>query len=136
MANAKRAGSGKAERLPLTLSSVMLASFKREDLVEIPLLLRGTPWIVIKATSWNEVVQLIRAVVIPVMLCDRELPGIEWPASVAGLRHIPRSPQPLVLSDSTASNTFEQLLNGRWIGVLVRPLRQDDLVAAMDLARM
>jgi DNA-binding NtrC family response regulator len=118
-----------ASRKPL-----VLASLRSEDLFAIPAMLEGTPWMVIKATRWCDVLKLARAVVIPVMLCDRELPGLDWPQGLGEFERTPRSPALVALADLAAGTLEEALAHYGAFDVLFRPLRREKLIAVVDLA--
>lgn len=114
---------------------VLLASSRREDLEQIPALLPREQWMVIKVTSWTHVLQLVGAVILPIVLCDREAPGLEWPQGMAQLRRSFRPPALILLSDLSCGSLWQDVFRYGGFDMLFRPLCQERLVAALDLAR-
>jgi len=90
----------------------------------------------IKVTSWAHVLQLVGAVIIPVVLCDREIPGLEWPEGLAQLRHCFRPPALVLLSDLAADSLWRDTIRYGGFDMLFRPLCEKRLVTALDLARI
>ena len=88
----------------------------------------------IKVASWTHVLQLLGAVILPIVLCDRELPGLEWPHGLAQLRRSSRPPALVLLSDLAAPSLWEEVIRYGGFDILFRPLCRDRLVAALDLA--
>ena len=89
----------------------------------------------IKVASWTDVLQLLGAVIIPIALCDRALPGLEWPQGLAQLCRSSRPPALVLLSDLAAGSLWQEAIRYGGFDMLFRPLRQERLVAALDLAR-
>lgn len=97
-------------------------------------LLRGVPWVLISASTWREARKIMRTVIIPVMLCDRNLPGLEWPYGFAELRGILRVPTLLLLSDVASSTLSEDILRFGAFDVLSRPFSRESLVSTLEFA--
>lgn len=120
---------------PAMGTPVLLASARSEDLLGIPTFLRREQWMLIKVATWTDVLQVASAVILPVVLCDRELPGLEWPHGLAQLQQSIRPPALVLLSDLTAPGVWRDLVHYGGFDMLFRPLTQERLVAALDLAR-
>jgi DNA-binding NarL/FixJ family response regulator len=116
------------------LTPVLLASLHPGDRSRVPALLKGTAWLVIEAKGWNDVLRLVRSVVVPVMLYDRGFPELNWPQGLAALQYLPRAPRIVVLSDPDAEAFAEEFSSGHSFDPLYRPVRQPDLLAVLELA--
>jgi AmiR/NasT family two-component response regulator len=90
----------------------------------------------IKVTSWAHVLQLAGAVIIPVMLCDRAVPELDWPRGLEQLRRPSRPPTLILLSDLEAGTLWQDAVGYGVFDMLFRPLRQERLITALDLARI
>ena len=115
---------------------VLLASSRSDDLSQIPVLLPREQWMLIKVTSWAHVLQLAGAVIIPVMLCDRAVPELDWPRGLEQLRRPSRPPTLILLSDLEAGTLWQDAVGYGVFDMLFRPLRQERLITALDLARI
>jgi AmiR/NasT family two-component response regulator len=122
-------------RRAVAATPVLLASSRSEDLDLIPALLPREQWMLIKVASWTDVLQLLGAVILPIVLCDRELPGLDWPQDLAQLRRPFRPPALVLLSDLAAGSLWQEVIRYGGFDMLFRPLRQGRLIAALDLAR-
>ena len=115
---------------------VLLASSRSDDLSQIPVLLPREQWILIKVTSWAHVLQLAGTVIIPVMLCDRAVPGLDWPRGLEQLRRPSRPPTLILLSDLEAASFWQDAVGFGVFDLLFRPFLQERLITALDLARI
>jgi hypothetical protein len=122
-------------RRSMAATPVLLASCRSEDTQSIPALLPREHWMLIKVATWPDVLRLIGTVIIPVMLCDREIPGLNWPVGLDGLRQCPSPPALVLLSDLDAGSLWDDVISYGGFDMLFRPLCQQWLVAALDLAR-
>src|SRR5579864_7173507 len=114
---------------------VLLASSRQEDLQTLTALLQGAPWIPVRAATWRDALKVMGAISLPVMLCDRNLPGLEGPNGLAGLQGILRFPALLLLSDVTSSTLSEDVLRFGAFDVLSRPFSREILIPALEFAR-
>jgi len=117
------------------VTPVLLASSRSDDLERIPALLPRREWMVIKVKSWSHVLQVLSAVILPIVLCDREIPGLEWPHGLAQLNSSFRALK--LRSDLAASTRWQDMIRyGGFFDMLLRPLCQDRLLTALDMARI
>jgi DNA-binding NtrC family response regulator len=119
-----------------TPAPVLLASSRSEDLSQVPALVPREQWMLIKVSSWSHVLQLVSAVIIPVVLCDRDLPGLDWPRGLQQLRQGLRPPAFILVSDLEAVNLWQDAVCYGVFDMLFRPLRRERLITALDLARV
>lgn len=115
---------------------ILLASSRSDDLSQIPVLLPREQWMLIKVTSWAHVLQLAGAVIIPVMLCDRDVSGLDWPGGLDQLRRPTRPPTLILLSDLESGSFWQDAVGHGVFDMLFRPLRPERLITALDLARI
>jgi AmiR/NasT family two-component response regulator len=118
------------------VTPVLLASSRSDDLEQIPALLPRRQWMLVKVTSWSHVLQVVSAVTLPIVLCDREIPGLEWPEGLAQLSAAFRRPALILLSDLTADSLWQDVIRYGGFDMLFRPLCQDRLVTALEMARI
>jgi hypothetical protein len=118
------------------VTPVLLASSRSDDLERIPALLPRRQWMLIKVTSWSHVLHVVSAVILPIVLCDREIPGLEWPQGLAQLNCAFRRPALILLSDLTADSLWPDVIRYGGFDMLFRPLCQDRLITALDMARI
>ena len=114
---------------------VLLASSRRDDLERIPELLPPAEWMLIKVGSWDHVLQLAGEVILPIVLCDREIPGLEWPHGLAHLRRSFRPPALILLSDLEAGPFWQDVIRYGGFDMLFRPFCGERLITALDFAR-
>jgi len=115
---------------------VLLASTREEDARDLATLLPGETWMLVRVATWRDALKVIGSVIIPVILCDRDLPGLEGPGGLAGLRGNSRFPALLLLSDITRSTLFDDVVKFGAFDVLSRPLSRETLIPTLDFARI
>lgn len=90
----------------------------------------------IKVKSWSDALQVLSTVIFPIVLCDREIPGLEWPQGLAHLNSSFRRPALILLSDLAASSLWQDVIRYGGFDMLFRPLCQERLLTALDMARI
>jgi CheY-like chemotaxis protein len=130
MASGERGAGRSAE--PRT---VLLASSRQEDVKALAVLLQGEPWILTRADTWYEALKVMGTVIVPVLLCDRDLPGLDWPNGFGKFRAVLRLPALLLLSDVTSSTLSDDILRFGAFDVLSRPFSKESLISTLEFAR-
>lgn len=118
------------------VTPVLLASSRNDDLERIPALIPRGEWMLIKVKSWSDALQVLSTVIFPIVLCDREIPGLEWPQGLAHLNSSFRRPALILLSDLAASSLWQDVIRYGGFDMLFRPLCQERLLTALDMARI
>jgi len=113
---------------------VLLASSRQEDHKALAALLQGAPWTMLRTATWRDTLKVMGAIIVPVMLCVRNLPGLEWPNGLAGLGSILRLPALFLLSDVTSSTLSEDVLGFGAFDVLSRPFSRESLISTLEFA--
>jgi hypothetical protein len=90
----------------------------------------------ITVATWTDVLRLLGAVSLPVVLCDREIPGLDWPQGLARLCAYPKPPALLLLSDLAAGSLWQDVICYGGFDMLFRPLCRQRLVTALEFARI
>jgi hypothetical protein len=111
----------------------LLASSRVDDVRSVSAILRGANrWMLIPVATWNDAVRFVGAVRTPVMLCDRDLPGLDWPKGFGRLHALLRAPSMLLLADPTSSSLGDVPLGKS--DILFRPVSSEVLLSAFELA--
>lgn len=113
---------------------VLVASPREEDHRRVRELVANSQWLAIEARDWSGALNLSRYVVFPVIVCDRDLGGLETHTAIRSLAGGWRTACVILLSDYWDPDLWEGLLQQGGFDVLVRPLHRDDVVAVLDAA--
>ena len=113
---------------------VPLGSGRDDDGLTFPALLQGTQWMPIQAANWSGMFKLARQVDAPVVLCDRDLPGLEWQKGVPRLVSASSTSCLILLSDVSDPYLWDELVRHGGFDVLTRPFQREQLLAMLDFA--
>jgi FixJ family two-component response regulator len=113
---------------------VPLGSGRDDDYVALQALLQGTPWMPIQAANWSDTVKLARQVDAPVILYDRDLPGLEWQKGIPRLVGASSTPCLILLSDVSDPYLWDELVRHGGFDVLTRPFQREEVLAMLDFA--
>lgn len=113
---------------------VPLGSNRDDDCLALQALLQGTRWMPIQAANWSDMVKLARQVDAPVVLCDHDLPGVEWPKGVPQLVSASNTPCLILLSDVSDPYLWDELVRHGGFDVLTRPFQREQVLAMLDFA--
>ena len=127
--------SGRLARRDLADSPpVLIASGKQEDQRTIQDLFRGSRWRAVPVTGWRDALDLITGASIPVVLCDRDLPGPEWQQGITALHRSGACPAVILLSGVADPYLWDELVQAGGFDVLTRPFRRDETLAMIEFA--
>lgn len=70
----------------------------------------------------------------PVILCDRDLPEIEWRQTVRTLAALPHRPMVILLSKFADQSLWSEVFRSGGFDILRKPLRTEDVRKAVNLA--
>lgn len=110
-----------------------MASARGDDRSILRALLQGTHWAPVESTNWSEVIERLESVLFPVVLYDRDLPGLEWQKGVPALA-ASSACCVILLSDVFDPYLWDELVNRRGFDVLTRPFRKADVLSVLDFA--
>jgi AmiR/NasT family two-component response regulator len=88
----------------------------------------------IQAANWSDMVKLARQVDAPVVLCDHDLPGVEWQKGIPQLVSASNTPCLILLSDVSDPYLWEELVRHGGFDVLARPFQREQVLAMLDFA--
>lgn len=91
-------------------------------------------WQVIFTDTCRDAKAAIDRLKAPVVLCDRELPELEWRKAVARLAAPPHRACVILLSGAVDTNLWNEVVRGGGYDVLSKPMREDEVVRAVRLA--
>jgi len=86
------------------------------------------------AASCSEAWTIANQTEAPVILCDRDLPGIEWRDAMQILASAPQRPSVILTSKVVDDYLWQEVIRNGGYGVLPKPLREQDVVRSVKLA--
>lgn len=116
------------------LLPVLVASEREEDQRTLQLLLRGTRWSPAPVNRWRDASELAERFLLPVVLCDRDLPGMEWQRGIRTLWRPGYRPSVILLSGVADPYLWDELVQAGGFDILTRPFRRDQTLAMIDFA--
>jgi CheY-like chemotaxis protein len=91
-------------------------------------------WNVVFVDTCEEARAALDQVKVPVILCDRDLPGKEWRNVVQVLASSPRRACIILISKVVDEYLWDEMVGRGGYDVLPKPLREEDVVRAVRLA--
>ena len=79
----------------------------------------------IQAANWSDMVKLARQVDAPVILYDRDLPGVEWQKGIPRLVSASNTPCLILLSDVSDPYLWDELVQHGGFDLLTRPFQRE-----------
>jgi FixJ family two-component response regulator len=113
---------------------VLLGSGRDDDCLTLQALFQGTQWTPIRAGNWSDMFKLVRQVDAPVVLCDRDLPGLEWQKGIPRLVSASSTPCLILLSDVSDPYLWDELVQHGGFDLLTRPFQREGVLAMLDFA--
>ncbi len=126
--------STRTNRFLKAWDSVLLASGREEDQRVLSALAGQTPWRFIRVGRWQEALRVMGTVIMPVMICDRNLPDLTWPNGLADLRRIFRFPSLVILADADDVTVVHAAEHFGAFHVLARPVSHSGLITILEAA--
>lgn len=114
--------------------AVLIAGGNSDDQRAMQDLLRGSRWRTVVATEWGEALAVVQGSAIPVVLCDRDLPGAEWQQGIASLHRAGVHPEVILLSSVADPYLWNELVQAGGFDVLARPFHRDEALAMIEFA--
>ncbi len=116
--------SGDSRRLPSqsgTRAEVLFASACEEDRTSLRNILRYPNWTLYEAFNCGEALAMLRQSPIPVVICERDLPGGGWKAILDELQAMPARPRLIIWSRLADHQLWGEVLNLGGYDVLPTP---------------
>ena len=116
---------------PLTVIALISGDADRHELTSI---CSRNGWNLFFANTLEEARTVLDKVRIPVILCDRDLPGNEWRSAVEGLASSPHRACVILVSAVVDSYLWNEVVRTGGFDVLSKPFREHDVARALRLA--
>jgi len=92
-------------------------------------------WQVVFADTCSDAKAALDRVKAPVVLCDRDLVETQWRDAIESLASPPHLACVILLSEAVDTYLWSEVVRGGGYDVLPKPLREDDVIRAVRLAR-
>jgi DNA-binding NtrC family response regulator len=92
-------------------------------------------WEVVFADNCCDTKAAVDRVKAPVVLCDRDSVETQWREAIETLASRPHLPCVILLSEAVDTYLWSEVVRGGGYDVLPKPLREDDVIRAVRLAR-
>lgn len=119
---------------PWRTTPLLLVSGQESDRKTLEQMLFDTRWNLWVANSCLAGMERLKAVRIPVVLYDRDLPDSDWRATMAALRSLPDPARIILLSHASDHSLWEDVIELGGFDVLTRPIRKADLIQTLECA--
>ena len=93
-----------------------------------------TGWEVVSAASSEEALAILKKRPIPVILCDRDLPGIGWRDTLAKFLEPAAARCVVLISAVNDEYLLREVVHLGGYDVILKPLQEDRVVSAIQLA--
>jgi DNA-binding NtrC family response regulator len=121
--------SGTGEKIP-----VLAVTREETDRNSLSAFAVRGQWDLVLATSFEEARESLKKMRAAVILCDRDLPGLDWRDALEALA-ASRPDCPIVLTSSVNDEyLWDEVIHKGGYDVLSKPLREDLTVRAVNLA--
>lgn len=114
--------------------TVLAVSPFDEDHIFLGHLFSHSNWQVHQARSCGEALEVLRRHLIPVVLCESEMPGWSWKDALAELGRRPEAPLLIVTSRLADDNLWAEVLNLGGYDVLMKPFDRLEVLRVISLA--
>ncbi len=122
-------GVDEGSRMPL-----LLISGQEADRKALESMLADTRWKLWPTGSSEEGLERLKIARIPIVLCDRDMPGTDWRQVLAALLSVPSPARVILLSQNRDSSLWRSAIEQGGFDVLTRPLRKSDLLQTLECA--
>ena len=116
---------------PLT---VLLVTASESDRAALEWILSNTRWRILSAGTCAEALELLRSVSIPVVLCDRDLPGRDWRESMGAVLQAPHPVCVILASRVADSYLWDEVVRRGGFDVVTKPFQREAVLQALEFA--
>jgi DNA-binding NtrC family response regulator len=113
---------------------VLLIAASDLDRTVLHELLDNTRWRITSVACCEEALETLRSRTIPIVLCDRDLPGVHWRQTVNILRSVSYPVSIIVTSQVTDSYLWNAVVDQGGFGVLAKPFGAADVLQTLEFA--
>src|ERR1022692_3304481 len=113
---------------------VLVASPFEEDLLSLRGSLVPSNWTVYAASGSAEAMEILRRTLVPVILCESELPDGNWRDLLAAVSGMQSPPLMIVMSRSADEYLWAEVLNLGGYDVLAKPFNSLEVIRVMNMA--
>jgi|SRR5712691_5767997 len=114
--------------------TILLASSQEEDRRNLEAILEGTPWKLVTAGGLSEAERVLHDLDVPIVLCDRDLPGAPWQKNVRALAAGRRAACVILLSNVSDQYLWEEVVLQGGFDVLTRPFQKRGALSMLIFA--
>ena len=105
-----------------------------EDRKILAAICHGLPWDAHFVDTCRDASEVANRLKAPIILCDRDLPGMEWRDAVQALARSPHGACVILISKVVDDYLWNEVAHKGGHDVLSKPLPKDDVVRAVKLA--
>jgi|ERR1041385_6331385 DNA-binding NtrC family response regulator len=113
---------------------ILLASARAEDRRSLAAILDGTPWRLIETDDRAEAVKTLHGIEVPIVLCDRDLPGSPWQETIRTLIAARTNACVILVSNVADQYLWDEVVQRGGFDVLTRPFHKDQVLSMLDFA--
>ena len=117
-------------------NNVMLLAIThvREDQEALRQIAAGFGWDISIVDSSERAIALLRRHPVPLVICDRDLPGENWREALARIASLPQSICVLLASGVVDEYLWNEVVQNHGYDVVTKPFRKDDVKRAVTFA--
>jgi PleD family two-component response regulator len=119
---------------PDKIVTVLSISPAEEDHVNLRNILSHSNWQLRCVRSWREAKAFLAERLMPVVICESELPDARWNEVLTELSHVPNSPALVVTSRLADDFLWAEVLNLGGYDVLMKPFEASEVFRVVSLA--
>ncbi len=129
-------GSASVEESAKANGNVMLLAITdvREDQEALRQIAAGFGWKISIADSSEGAIASLRLHPVPLVICDRDLPGEDWREALARIASLPQSVCVLLASGVVDEYLWNEVVQNHGYDVVSKPFRKDDVKRAVTFA--
>lgn len=122
---------GKRAKTDVPVLLIAASALDRSVLHE---LLDNTQWRITSVTCCEEALDTLRSRTVPIVLCDRDLPGLHWRQAVNILRSVSYPVSIIVTSQVSDGYLWNAVVDQGGFGVLAKPFALADVLQTLEFA--
>lgn len=113
---------------------LMAITHEREDQDALRQIADGFGWKISIADSAEGAIALLQSHPVPLVICDRDLPGEDWREALARIASLPQSICVLLASGVVDEYLWNEVVQNHGYDVVTKPFRKDDVKRAVTFA--
>ena len=113
---------------------ILLAGTGETEVIAIRRMLKGTPYLPVSASGWEDTSRLLTNVVFPIILCDCACNGTDWQMRIHGLLGARHAPAIVLVWEANGRRRCAEAVGCGAFNVLIRPYSAEELLSALNVA--